>query len=48
MEKRRIRQFVLNAERNAKFPSSPTEADRYTAENVILSEDQHGDIRLTS
>jgi len=46
--KRCIRQFVLIAERNAKSPSNQTEADQYTAENVILSEDHQGDIRLTS
>jgi len=36
---------------NVKFPSSLTEVDQYTAENVILSEDHKEikeDIKLTS
>jgi len=33
-------------ERNVKFPSSPTEADRYTAENAIQNEDPQEDIKL--
>jgi hypothetical protein len=32
--KRCIRQSVLIVERNAKFPSSLTQADQYTAESV--------------
>ncbi len=48
MEKICIRQFVLIVERNAKFLSSLTGADPYTAESVILSEDHQGDIRLTN
>jgi hypothetical protein len=32
--KKCIRQFVLIVERNAKFPSSLTQADRSTAESV--------------
>jgi len=48
MEKRCTRQSVPTVERNAKFPSNPTEADRSTAENVILNEDPKGDIKLTS
>ena len=38
---------MQTVERNAKFLSSPTEADLYTAENAILNEDHHEDIRLT-
>ena len=45
MKKKCIRQFALIAERNAKFPSSPTEVGQYTAENVMLSEDHREDIR---
>jgi hypothetical protein len=48
LEERCIRQFVLIAARNAKFLSSPMAADQFTAENVILSVDPQGDIRLTS
>jgi hypothetical protein len=48
MRKKCIRQSVLIVERNVKFPSSPTEADPYTAENVILNEDHHKDTKLTS
>jgi len=48
MEKKCIRQSVLIVERNVKFPSNPTEADQFTAENVILNEDPKGDIKLTS
>ena len=48
IEERRTRQSVQTVERNAKFLSSPTEADRYTAENAILNEDHHEDIRLIS
>jgi hypothetical protein len=47
-EKRCTRQFAPTVERNVKFPSSLTEADPYTAENVILNEDRHEDIKLTS
>jgi len=39
---------VLSVERNVKFPSNLTEADRYTAENVILNEEIQVDIKLTS
>jgi hypothetical protein len=39
MKEKCIRQYVLTAERNAKFPSNLTEADRYTAENAIQKED---------
>jgi hypothetical protein len=46
MKKRHTRQFALIAERNAKFPSNPTEAGQYTAENVMLNEDHRADIRL--
>ena len=35
-------------ERNVKFPSNPTVADQYTAENVTLSEDLHAGIKLTN
>jgi hypothetical protein len=48
MKKRCIRQSVLIVERNVKFPSNLTEADQFTAENVILNEDLKGDIKLTS
>jgi hypothetical protein len=48
MEKRCIRQFARIAVRNAKFLSNPTEADQYTAENVILNEDLREDIKLIS
>ena len=37
---------MQTVERNAKFLSNPTEADLYTAENAILSEDHHEDIRI--
>jgi len=46
MRKRCIRQSALIVERNAKFPSNPTEADRFTAENVMLSEDRRAGTRL--
>ena len=46
--KRPIRQFVLIAERNAKFLSNQTEASQYTAENAIPNEDHHEDIKLIS
>jgi hypothetical protein len=48
MRKRHTRQSALIAERNAKFPSNPTEAGQYTAENVMQSEDHPEDIRLTN
>ena len=48
IEERRIRQYVPTVERNAKFRSSPTEADLCTAVNVILNEDRHEDIKLVS
>jgi len=35
-----IRQFVLSVARNVKFRSNLTEADQYTAENVIPNEEQ--------
>ncbi len=43
-------QYVPNADKNVKFLSSLTEADRYTAENAILNEDprEEVDIKLTS
>ena len=34
--------------KNVKFPSNLTEANLYTAENAILSEDPREDIRLAS
>ena len=43
-----IRQFVQSVEKNVKFPSNLTDADRYTAENAILNEEIRGDIKLTS
>ena len=46
MEKNCIRQSVATVERNVKFPSNLMEADRYTAENVILNEDRREDIKL--
>ncbi|MEM3458483.1 MAG: hypothetical protein QXN36_02500 [Candidatus Bathyarchaeia archaeon] len=46
MRKRCIRQFVLIAEENVKFPSNQTEADQYTAENAIQNEDPREDIKL--
>jgi hypothetical protein len=46
--KRCIRQFVLIVERNAKFRSSLTQADPYTAENAGLKEEiQDEDSRLS-
>jgi len=39
---------VLTVERNAKFPSNPTEADQYTAENVIPNEDPKEDTKLAN
>jgi hypothetical protein len=43
-------QSVPNVDKNVKFLSNLTEADLYTAENVILDEDprEEVDIRLTS
>ena len=35
-------------ERNVKFPSSLTEADRYTAENAIQNEDPQEDTKLVT
>ena len=46
--KRPTRQFVLIAERNAKFLSNQMEADQYTAENVMPNEDHREDIKLIS
>jgi len=46
--KKCIRQFVLTVERNAKFPSNLTEADQYTAENVIPNEDRQEDTKLVN
>jgi len=37
---------VPTVERNAKFRSSPTEADLCTAENAMLNEDPHEDTKL--
>jgi hypothetical protein len=48
MEKKCTRQPAPTAERNVKFPSSQTEADQCTAENVTLNEDPREDIKLTS
>jgi len=48
MRKRCTRQSALIVERNAKFRSSLMEAGQYTAENVMLNEDHHEDIKLTS
>jgi hypothetical protein len=48
IRKRCTRQFAPTAERNAMFPSNPTEADPYTAKNVILNEDRHEDTKLIS
>jgi hypothetical protein len=43
-------QSVPNVDKNVKFLSNLTEADLYTAENVILDEDprEEVDIKLTS
>jgi hypothetical protein len=38
---------VLIVARNVKFPSNLTAADRYTAENAILNEEEQEDIKLT-
>jgi hypothetical protein len=48
-EKRCTRQFALNAERNAKYHSSPMAADQCTAESVTQREHPHEeiDIRLS-
>jgi hypothetical protein len=46
--KKPTRQFVLIAERNAKFLLNQTEASQYTAENAIPNEDHHEDIKLIS
>jgi hypothetical protein len=43
-EKRCTRQFALNAERNAKYHSSPMAADLYTAESVTRREHPHEEI----
>ncbi len=45
-----IRQFVLSAAKNVKFRSNLTEADPYTAGNVMQREDpqEETDIKLTS
>jgi hypothetical protein len=45
-----IRQSVLTVERNVKFRSNLTEADPYTAENVMQREvpQEEIDIKLTS
>jgi hypothetical protein len=48
LEERCIRQFVLTVGRNAKFPSNPTEADQFTAENVIPNEDRQEDTKLVN
>ncbi len=47
-EKKCTKLSVPTAERNAKFPSSQTEADQYIAVNVILNEDHQEDIKLIS
>jgi hypothetical protein len=47
IKERRIRQPVPTVERNVKFPSSRTEADPCTAENVMLNADHHEDTKLT-
>jgi hypothetical protein len=43
-------QSALNVDKNVKFPSSPTQADLYIAENVMLNEDprEEIDIKLIS
>ena len=43
-------QSAPNVDKNAKFHSNLTEADLYTAENVMLNEDprEEIDIKLTS
>jgi len=43
-------QSVQNVDKNAKFPLSLTQADRYIAENVTLNEDprEEVDIKLNS
>jgi hypothetical protein len=46
--KSHTRQPAPTAERNAKFPSSQTEAGQSTAESATLNEDHHEDIKLTS
>ncbi|MCW4014746.1 MAG: hypothetical protein NWF06_00065 [Candidatus Bathyarchaeota archaeon] len=38
--------FVLNADKNVKFRSSPTRADLYTAESVMLNEDPREEIGI--
>ena len=41
-----IKQSAPTVERNAKFRLNPTEADPYTAKNVIPNEDPYEDIKL--
>ena len=43
-EKRCTRQFALNAERNAKYHSSPMAADPYTAESVTRREHRQEEV----
>ncbi len=42
------RPYALIVVKNVRFHSNLTEADPYTAENAILSEDPREDIKLTS
>ena len=46
--KNRIRQPVPTVERNVKFPSNQMAAGQCIAENAIVNEDHHEDIKLTS
>ena len=39
-----VKNIAVNVDKNAKFPSSLTQADRYTAESVMLSEDHREEI----
>jgi len=48
LEMRCIKQFALNAAKNAKYHSNPTVQDQSTAANVILSAEILGDIKLIS
>jgi len=43
-----IRPYVLTVVKNVRSPSNLTEADPYTAENVILNEDPREDTKLIS
>jgi len=42
------RLYALTVVRNVRFRSNLTEADPYTAENVMLKEDPREDTKLTS